>query len=68
MKPLTHWAIHHQQKLRIAGHSAVEIWGLLVAIDGSVRPFRYLLEARSLAIGEGEASHVLQLDEYGYEQ
>lgn len=68
MKPLTHWAIHHQQKIRIAGRSADEIWGALAGPDGAVQPFRYALAAMRLTIGEDEKRRVLQLDAYGFEQ
>lgn len=67
MKPLTHWAIHHQQKLRIAGRSAAEIWGALAGPDGAVQPFRYAQATLRLTIGEGDSRRVLQLDDYGFE-
>ncbi|HNS01762.1 MAG TPA: hypothetical protein PKM78_05200 [Anaerolineae bacterium] len=68
MKPLTHWAIHHQQKLRIAGRSTDEIWGALAGPDGAVQPFRYAQTTLLLTIGEGEGRRVLQLDDYGFER
>lgn len=68
MKPLTHWAIHHQVKLRLMGRDAEEIWGMLVAADGEVQPFRYGRQTLRLAIGEGEGWSVRQLDGYGFEQ
>lgn len=68
MKPLTHWAIHHQQKLRIAGRNASEIWGALAGPDGAVQPFRYTQDTLRLTIGEGDDRRVLQLDEYGFER
>jgi hypothetical protein len=68
MKPLTHWAIHHQQKLRIAGRNDGHIWGALAGPDGVVRPFRYARDTLRLTIGEGGDRRVLQLDEYGFEQ
>lgn len=67
MKPFTHWAIHHQQKIRIAGRDPVEVWGALVATDGAVRPFRYNQQTMRLTVGEGEERRVLQLDDYGFE-
>ena len=68
MKPLTHWAIHHQQKIRIAGRDQSEIWGLLAGADGTLRPFRYAQQTMRLAIDEGNNHRVLQLDTYGFEQ
>lgn len=68
MKPLTHWAIHHRQKIRIAGRTPDEIWGALVGPDGAVQPFRYDLTAMRLTIGEGDQRRILQLDPYGFEQ
>ncbi len=68
MKPLTHWAIHHQQKLRIAGRDPGEIWGALAGPGGGVQPFRYDLHAMRLIIGEGDDRRILQLDEYGFER
>lgn len=68
MKPLTHWAIHRQQKLRIAGRNSGEIWGALAGPDGDVRPFRYAQDTLRLTIGEGDERRVVQLDEYGFEQ
>jgi hypothetical protein len=68
MKPLAHWAIHHQQKLRIAGRNSGEIWGALAGPDGVVQPFRYAQSTLRLTIGEGDDHRVLQLDEYGFEQ
>jgi hypothetical protein len=68
MKPLTHWAIHHQQKIRIAGRDQSEVWGLLASPDGTLRPFRYAQATMRLAIGEGDDLRTLQLDTYGFEQ
>ncbi len=68
MKPLTHWAIHHQQKIRIAGRDGAEIWGALAGPDGAVRSFRYAQDAMRLTIGEDDDQRVLQLDAYGFEQ
>jgi hypothetical protein len=68
MKPLAHWAIHHQLKLRLQGRDYSEIWGLLVAADGAVRPFRYERQTKRLAIGEGDARRLWQLDAYGFER
>ncbi|HSN77845.1 MAG TPA: hypothetical protein VL334_22445 [Anaerolineae bacterium] len=68
MKPFAHWAIQHQQKIRIAGRDRAEIWGALASPDGAVRPFRYAQQTMRLAIGEGEDRRVLQLDAYGFEQ
>jgi hypothetical protein len=68
MKPFAHWAIHRQQKIRIAGRTAGEIWGELVGPDGTVQPFRYDRDASRLTLGEDLASRVLQLDSYGFEQ
>lgn len=68
MKPLAHWAIHRQQKIRIAGRSAGEIWGQLVGPDGSAQPFRYDQRSLRLTLGEGETERVLQLDSYGFEK
>jgi hypothetical protein len=68
MKPLAHWAIHHQHKLRIAGRNSGEIWGALAGPDGGVQPFRYAQSTLRLTIGEGDDRRVLQLDEYGFEQ
>jgi hypothetical protein len=68
MKPLTHWAIHHQQKIRIAGRDQSEVWGLLASPDGALRPFRYAQHTMRLAIDAGDDRRVLQLDPYGFEQ
>jgi hypothetical protein len=68
MKPLAHWAIHHQQKIRIAGRNQSEIWGQLAGSDGTVRPFRYAQNILQLMIDEGDACRVLHLDAYGFEQ
>jgi hypothetical protein len=68
MKPLTHWAIHHQQKIRIAGRDQSEIWGHLASPDGVLRPFRYAQLTMRLTIVEGDNHRVLQLDTYGFEQ
>ena len=68
MKPLTHWAIHRQQKIRIAGRSDAEIWGALAGPDGAVRPFRYNQQTMRLIIDESDGARVLQLDAYGFEE
>lgn len=68
MKPLTHWAIHRQQKIRIAGRDDGEIWGALAGPDGAVRPFRYNQQTMRLIIGADDQQRVLQLDAYGFEQ
>jgi hypothetical protein len=68
MKPLTHWAIHHQQRIRIAGRDRAEIWGALAGSDGAVRPFRYSQQTLRLTIGDDDQRRVLQLDAYGFEQ
>lgn len=68
MKPLTHWAIHHQQKIRIAGRDRAEIWGALAGPDGVVRPFRYAQQTMRLVIGDDDQRRFLQLDAYGFEQ
>lgn len=68
MKPLVHWAIHHQVKLRLQGRDNAEIWGLLVAEDGAVQPFRYGRQTMRLAIGQGDTQRVWQLDAYGFER
>ncbi|MEI2688869.1 MAG: hypothetical protein V9H69_03830 [Anaerolineae bacterium] len=68
MKPFTHWAIHHQQKVRIAGRDPIEVWGALVTADGVIRPFRYNQQTMRLTVGEGDDRRALQLDEYGFEE
>jgi hypothetical protein len=68
LKPLTHWAIHRQHKIRIAGRDQVDIWGVLAGPDGAVRPFRYNQQTLRLTIGEGDDRRVLQLDAYGFEE
>jgi hypothetical protein len=68
LKPLTHWAIHRQHKIRIAGRDQVDIWGALAGPDGAVRPFRYNQQTLRLTIGEGDDRRVLQLDAYGFEE
>jgi len=68
LKPFTHWAIHHQQKIRIAGRDQAEIWGALAGPDGAVRPFRYNQQTLRLTIGDDDQRRVLQLDAYGFEQ
>jgi hypothetical protein len=68
LKPLTHWAIHRQQKIRIAGRDDAEIWGALAGPDGAVRPFRYNQQTMRLTIDAGDQQGVLQLDAYGFEQ
>lgn len=68
MKALAHWAIHHQQKLRLQGRTEAEIWGILTGPNGEQRRFRYRRGTRQLAIGDQDVPQVLQLDEYGFEQ
>ena len=68
MKSFAHWAIHRQQKIRIAGRSAGEIWGQLIGPDGTQRPFRFDQTRSRLTLGEGDTQQVLQLDAYGFEQ
>ena len=68
MKPFAHWAIHKQQKIRIAARRGSEIHGELVGVDGSVRPFVYDRQRRRLTIGDADGQRVLALDDYGFEQ
>ena len=68
MKGFAHWAIHRQQKIRIAGRSAGEIWGQVIGPDGTQRPFRYDQNSLRLTLGEAGAQQVLQLDAYGFER
>ena len=68
MKSFAHWAIHRQQKIRIAGRGAGEIWGQLIGPDGTQRPFRFDQTRSRLTLGERDAQQVLQLDAYGFEQ
>ena len=68
MKPFAYWAIHRQQKIRIAGRSAGEIWGQVVGLDGSTQTFRYDQRSLRLTLGEADARRVLQLDGYGFER
>ena len=68
MKAFAHWAIHRQQKIRIAGRGAGEIWGLLIGPDGTQRPFRFNQISSRLTLGEGDEQQVLLLDVYGFEQ
>ena len=68
MKPFAHWAIHKQQKIRIAGRSDTEVWGNLVGPDGQSSSFRYAPDSRRLTIGEGPSQRVLVLDDYGFER
>jgi hypothetical protein len=68
VKALAHWAIHRQQKIRIAGRSTGEIWGQLIGPDGAQRPFRFDQSSLRLTLGEAGAQHVLQLDSYGFER
>ena len=68
MKPLTHWAIHHQQKLRLAGRSSDEIWGQVVGPDGTARSFRFQLLSQRLIIDTEAGEQVLALDDYGFER
>ena len=68
MKAFAHWAIHRQQKIRIAGRSSGEIWGQLIGPDGAQRPFRFDQTNSRLTLGEGDAQQVLVLDAYGFEQ
>lgn len=68
MKPLTHWAIHHQQKMRIAGRDRVAVWGLLVAPNRTMQAFRYEPHTQRLTLGEGETQRIVLLDAYGFEQ
>ena len=68
MKAFAHWAIHRQQKIRIAGRSAGEIWGQLIGPDGTQRPFRFNQISSRLTLGEGDEQQVLLLDVYGFEQ
>jgi hypothetical protein len=68
VKALAHWAIHRQQKIRLAGRSAGEIWGQLIGPDGAQRPFRFDQRKLRLTLGEAGAQQVLQLDSYGFER
>ena len=68
MKPFAHWAIHRQQKIRIAGRSAGEIWGQLIGPDGTQRSFRFNQTRSCLTLGKGDEQQVLLLDAYGFEQ
>ena len=68
MKPFAHWAIHKQQKIRIATRRGAEIYGELVGPDGLARPFVYDQKRQRLTIGEPGAERVLLLDDYGFEQ
>jgi len=68
VKSFAHWAIHRQQKIRIAGRSADEIWGQLIGPDGAQRSFRFDQAHSQLTLGEGDAQQVLQLDAYGFER
>lgn len=68
LKPLAHWAIHHQQRIRIAGRDRTVVWGALADPDGGVRSFHYDQHTLRLTIGAGDNLRILQLDEYGFEQ
>lgn len=68
MKSFAHWAIHRQQKIRIAGRGGGEIWGQLIGPDGEQRSFRFDQARSLLTLGEGAAQQVLRLDAYGFEQ
>jgi hypothetical protein len=68
MKPLVHWAIHHQVKLRMGGRSAAEVWGRLAAPDGSTTPFRYDLDSMLLTIDPDGEPRTIRLDDYGFER
>lgn len=68
MKPFAHWAIHKQQKIRIAARRGAEITGELVGPDGLARPFVYDQGRRRLTIGDAGSQRVLALDDYGFEQ
>ena len=61
MKPFAHWAIHRQQKIRIAGRGGGELWGQLIGPDGAQRSFRFDQARSLLTLGEGDAQQVLQL-------
>lgn len=65
MKPLAHWAIHHQQKIRIIGRDRMHIWGILTAPDGKERPFRYNQVVKFLIVGAKNDQQGIQLDDYG---
>lgn len=67
MKPLAHWAIHHQQRIRIAGRRGVEIHGELVGPEGVARHFVYDQPARRLTIDERGEPRTILLDDYGFE-
>jgi len=68
MKAFAHWAIYRQQKIRIAGRSAGEIWGQVIGPDGTQRPFRFNQISLRLTLGEAGAEQVLRLDAYGFER
>ena len=68
MKSFAHWAIHRQQKIRIAGRRAGEIWGQLIGPDGAQQPFRFDQARSLLTLGDGDLQQVYQLDAYGFEQ
>ena len=65
MKPFAHWAIHHRQKIRIAGRNHIHLWGVLVAEDRSEQPFRYNQQIKYLIIGSDKKKYGLQLNDYG---
>ena len=65
MKPFAHWAIHHQQKIRIAGRDRMHLWGILVGPDGTERPFRYNQLVKFLIVGTKDDQQGIQLDDYG---
>ena len=67
MKPFAHWAIHRQQKIRIAGRRGAEIHGELVNPDGVTRPFVYDQGLQRLTIGDNDDQQILLLDDYGFE-
>lgn len=68
MKPFAHWAIHRQQKIRIAGRRGAEIYGDLVGPEGLTRSFVYDQRLQRLTIGDDDDQRILLLDDYGFEQ
>jgi hypothetical protein len=67
MKALVMWARINRARLHIHEHTREHVKGLMVYGAGVSEPFVFDLAARRLALGEGDAARVAQLDEMGIE-
>jgi hypothetical protein len=62
VKPLVHWAIHKQFKLRFSKREPHEVTGILTTPDGQV-PFRYEPETRRIHLPD----ETIEINAHGWE-